>query len=143
AAFPNARFVHAVRDPAATCWSNYRHFFSEGSLGYSCDLDDTRSYFALYAALMENWKKLLPGRILDVSYEALTEAPEEEIPRLIEDLELSWDPACLSPEKNTADMRTASAEQVRKPIYKGSSKAWERYAPMIAGRFDGLSELPR
>ncbi len=143
AAFPSARFVHMKRDPAATCWSSYQRHFNGASLSYSCDLVDSRNYFVLYAALMESWKKILPGRIVDVSYEALTEAPEEEIPRLIEDLELSWDPACLTPEKNAAAMRTASAEQVRKPIYKGSSKAWERYAPMIAGRFDGLSELPR
>lgn len=142
-AFPDAPILHSLRDPIATCWSNFRQFFPSDSLRYSCDLTDIRGYYSLYAMMMESYGQAMPGRIIGVSYEELTEDPQQAIPDLIDRIGLPWDAACLAPERNTTPMRTASANQVRKGIYKGSSQNWAPYDALIAGAFDGLADLPR
>mgnify|MGYP003320204775 FL=1 len=63
---------------------------------------------------------------------------EQETRNLLKYLELDWEDACLSPQKNKRSVRTASQTQVRKKVYKGSSKAWQKYEPFLKGAFDGL-----
>ena len=43
-AFPEAKIIHVKRDPAATCWSNFRNYFPD-DLGYSCSLQDVVNYY--------------------------------------------------------------------------------------------------
>ena len=140
AALPQARILHIHRDPRAVCWSNYKHYFGARSLGFVYSLDDIVRYYRLYATMMKVWDQLCPGRVMHVDYERLSANPEAETRALIERLGLPWDDAYLAPEHNSRVARTASADQVRKPIYRGSSEAWQAFAPFIGAAFDGLAQ---
>jgi len=137
-ALPEAKIIHIKRDPAATCWSNFKHYFSEKGLGYSYDLHDTVSYFKMYQDLMSFWGELYGDRIYHFDYEKLTLDQEFETRKLIDHLELDWEDACLSPQENKRSVRTASQRQVREKVYKGSSQAWRKFELYLDGAFDEL-----
>ena len=135
-ALPEAKIIHVKRDPAATCWSNFKHYFFSKGLGYSYDLKDTVSYFKLYQDLMNFWEQQYTGQIYHLDYDRLTVEQEAETRRLIEHIELAWEGACLSPQKNKRNVRTASQQQVRKKVYTGSSDAWRKFEPYLNSVFD-------
>jgi tetratricopeptide (TPR) repeat protein len=126
-AMSQLKIVHIRRDPVATCWSNYKHYFSAGGNGFAYDLKDLARYYREYRLQMDFWHEQFPGRILDLSYEALTEAPEEHAKILLDFCGLPWDPECLNFQKKRQSVSTASALQVRQGIYRGSSDAWRPY----------------
>ena len=138
AAFPEAKIVHIKRSAAATCWSNYKQYFSAEGLGYSYDLKDVVSYYTLYIDLMDLWQSEYTDRIYNLNYEELTANQESETRKLIDNLGLDWDEACLSPHKNRRIVRTASQQQVKKKVYQGSSEAWRKYEPYLNGAFNSL-----
>lgn len=139
-AFPDAKLIHVTRDRAATCWSNFTHFFPTDTLGYNCTLSDTIKYLALYEKLMHHYSTFCDYNIVDLDYEQLVENTEGVTRALITSVELSWEDACLSPEKNTRSVRTASSTQVRDKVYKGSSAKWKNYRPYIGSLFDFIDE---
>jgi tetratricopeptide (TPR) repeat protein len=138
AAFPEAKIVHVQRNAEATCWSNFKHYFASKGLGYSYSLDDTVAYYGLYKDLMHFWSQTYDDRIYNLDYDKLTEDQEPETRRLIEYLGLNWEDACLSPQNNKRSVKTASQQQVRKKVYKGSSQAWRKYESFLNGVFDEL-----
>jgi tetratricopeptide (TPR) repeat protein len=139
AAFPEAKIIHVQRNPEATCWSNFKHYFTSKGLGYSYNLGDTVKYHGLYKDLMHFWYQSYDDRIYNLDYDQLTEHQKLETQRLIEYLELNWEDACLAPHENMRAARTASQQQVRQKIYTGSSQAWKKYQPFLNGAFDRLS----
>ena len=134
-AMPEAKIVHLRRDPAATCWSIFRHHFGGGGHGYSYDLADVAECYGLYADLMEFWHSTFPGRVYDLSYESLTEDQERETRGLLEYCGLDWEDQCLAFHETRRSVQTLSRQQVRQPMYQGSSQAWRKYqthlAPML------------
>ncbi len=132
AAFPDAPIIHLRRDPMAVCWSNYRQLFRAKGLKYAYDLETLGRYYRLYEDLMEFWHQQYPGRIYDLSYDALTQNQEEETRKLIAHCGLDWEDACLDFHKNKRSISTASATQVRQKMYKGSSQAWMKYKDHLA-----------
>jgi hypothetical protein len=138
AALPEAKIIHVNRDAAATCWSNYKQYFASNGLGYSYDLKDVVKYYNLYHDLMKVWSSNYQELIYNLDYERLTSNQEHETRKLIEYLNLDWEQTCLYPEKNTRSVRTASQQQVRQGIFKGSSKSWQKYEQFIAGAFENL-----
>ena len=88
---------------------------------------------------MKLWQSQYSDRIYNLNYEKLTNDQEKETRKLIKYLELNWEEACLSPHKNERSVRTASHQQVRQKIYKGSSEAWKKYEPHLNGAFDCLN----
>ncbi|MAQ39187.1 MULTISPECIES: sulfotransferase [Thioclava] len=138
ALFPDAKIVHLQRDPRAVIWSIYRLNFASDGNAYAHSLDDLVDYRALHQDLSAHWKTLFGETIYDLNYEQLVENPETEIRALIDYLELPFDEACLRPQDNKRIARTASRDQVVKPIYKGSSQAWEKYAPYLESAFAKL-----
>jgi tetratricopeptide (TPR) repeat protein len=138
AAFPEAKIVHVQRNAEATCWSNFKHYFASKGLGYSYSLRDTVAYYGLYKDLMHFWSQTYGDRIYNLDYDKLTEDQEPETMRLIEYLGLNWEEACLAPQNNKRSVKTASQQQVRKKVYKGSSQAWRKYEPFLGGAFYGL-----
>ena len=140
-ALPEAKIIHVKRDPAATCWSNFKNYFSAKDLGYSYDLEDTVSHFKLYQDLMSFWEQQHAGQIYHLNYDRLTLEQETETRQLIEHLELEWEDACLSPQKNKRSVRTASQQQVREKVYTGSSDAWRKFELYLNGVFDEFEHL--
>jgi hypothetical protein len=135
-ALPEAKVIHVKRDPAATCWSNFKHYFSANGIGYSYDLSDTVNYFKLYQDLMDFWDQQYSDQIYHLDYDKLTFEQEPETRKLIEYLKLGWEGDCLSPHKNKRSVRTASQQQVREKVYTGSSQAWRKFEPYLNGVFD-------
>jgi tetratricopeptide (TPR) repeat protein len=128
---PQARIVHVRRQPLDVCYAMYKTLFRMG-YPFSYDLGDLGAYYRAYHALMAHWHRTYPGRILDVDYEALVSAPETEARRLVAHCGLSWESACLDFHTNAAPAATASAAQVREPIYRSSVGAWQRHAAAFA-----------
>ena len=139
AALPEAKIIHIQRDAAATCWSNYKKYFDSKDLGYCYNLNDLVKYYNLYKDLMRMWQSEYNDRIYNLNYENLTIDQENQSKKLIKHLGLNWEEACLSPEKNKRSVRTASQQQVRKKVYKGSSDIWHKYIPYLNGVFDSLT----
>jgi hypothetical protein len=141
ATFPDAKIVHVKRDPAATCWSNFKQYFVTKNLGYCYNLQDVVEYYNLYKDLMMLWQSQYGDRIYHLNYENLTTDQEKETRELIKHLNLDWEKACLSPHQNKRSVRTASEQQVRQKVYQGSSDAWRKYEPFLNGAFDSLPSL--
>jgi len=146
-ALPEALIVHVRRDARATCWSNFRHYFPNGGqgTGFTHDLADLGGYYRLYDQLMEFWSATLPGRIHEISYEALIADQRGETERLLDHVGLDWQDSCLEFHKTERAVTTASASQVRRPLYAGSSDDWRRYearlAPLLAALGDAGEEF--
>ena len=130
-AFPGAKIINLKRDPMATCWSIYKHYFSTKGNGYAYDIDDLAGFYKLYRDLMSFWRKRFSRNIYDLCYEDLTVNQEIETRKLLLFCDLEWEPQCLEFHKTKRTVKTASAGQVRKEMYKGSSEAWKKYEPFL------------
>ncbi len=126
-ALPDARFIHSVRNSMDTCFSVYKQTFGKHFYQYSYDLENTAQHYLLYRELMAFWHEFFPGRILDVHYELLVEQPEDEIRRILDFCDLDWEVNCLNFHKNKTVVDTASASQVRQPLYNTSVQKWRHY----------------
>ena len=136
-AIPEAKIIHLTRDPMATCWSNFNHYFTAGN-GFSFDQKDLAKFYLLYQELMNFWHKLFPNKIYDLNYENLTINQEKETRKLIKYCDLEWDENCLDFHKNQRGVLTASSAQVRKKMYQGSSEAWKKYEKNLQPLIKGL-----
>ena len=87
---------------------------------------------------MDFWSQRLSKQIYTLDYDALTVGQEKETRQLIDYLNLDWDENCLSSEQNTRSVSTASLQQVRQKVYRGSSEKWRKYEPYLNGVFDTL-----
>lgn len=124
--YPNAKVIHARRDPLDTCLSCYFQNFRTGQ-EFSYDLKTLGFYYRQYQRLMEHWNQVLPLRIYENHYEKLVAEQEEYSRRLIAYLGLEWDEACLAFYQNTRSIYTASVWQVRQPVYHSSLARWRHY----------------
>ena len=136
-AIPEAKIIHVKRDARATCWSNFKHYFSSGN-GFTFNQEDLAKYFGLYSELMNYWNKSFPNKIYELSYEKLTENQKEETKKLLKYCDLNWDKNCLNFHKNIRAIKTASSSQVRKKMYQGSSEAWKKYESNLQPLIEGL-----
>jgi tetratricopeptide (TPR) repeat protein len=134
---PEAKIIHLKRDARATCWSNYKHYFTEGN-GFSFNQNDLARFYILYEELMGFWHKLFPNQIYDIKYEKLTINQKKETQNLLKYCELEWDENCLNFHKNNRAVETASASQVRQKMYQGSSEAWKKYESNLKPLIEGL-----
>jgi tetratricopeptide (TPR) repeat protein len=123
---PNAKIIDARRHPLGCCFSGFKQHFARGQ-GFSYDLTDIGRYYADYVALMAHFDAVLPGRVHRVIYEAMIADPEAEIRALLDHCGLPFEEACLSPHENDRAVRTASSEQVRRPIFKDAVEHWQKF----------------
>lgn len=137
--FPNAKIIHVTRNPMDTCASCFSYFFS-GALHFSYNLSDLGFYYRAYERLMKHWKTVLPDNILDVSYENLVQNQETVTREVLEFCDLPWEENCLEFYKTDRSVATASTDQVRKPMYKGSIDKWRRYEKHLGELVTSLEE---
>jgi tetratricopeptide (TPR) repeat protein len=130
-ALPQAKIIHLERNPIDTCLSIFFQHFS-ASLGFATDLEDLAHYYLQHRRLLAHWRAVLPpGVMLDVPYESLVNDPEAWTRKILEFIGLGWDPRCLDFHRNPRPVVTASAWQVRQPIYRGAVGRWQNYRPYI------------
>ncbi|MBU6297019.1 MAG: sulfotransferase [Alphaproteobacteria bacterium] len=131
-ALPKARIIHIRRDPMDTCFSCYAKLFIN-SLEYSCDLGELGRYYRAYEGLMAHWRRVLPeGAMLEVQYEELVSDFEAQARRIVGYCGLDWDARCLSFHSTERPVHTASAAQVRRPLFQSSVGRWKPYAEWLA-----------
>ena len=135
---PSARIIHVRRNPLDTCLSVFANYFVHDH-PYAYDLTELGAYYRHYEALMEHWRHVLPGAMLELSYEALIEQPEAEIRRLLDSCELPFDPACLNFHETKRPVQTASVSQVRQPLYRKSLERWRNYEAQLKPLQSALS----
>lgn len=137
--FPWATFIHCRRDPVATCWSLYSTRFAEPH-PFADDLSDLGGYYRLYREHMAHWEAVLPGRIHHCDYEALVADPEARIPALLEAAGLAMEPACLRFHETRRAVGTASARQVRQPIYRDALDRAVPFEPYLGPLREALGD---
>jgi tetratricopeptide (TPR) repeat protein len=126
AILPHATIIDARRHPMDSCFSTFRQHFAEGQT-FSYDLADLGRYYRCYLSLMDHWDTVLPGKVLHIQYEDLVRDPETNIRRLLEACGLPFEEACLAFHRTRRSVRTASAEQVRQPIYTSGVGYWRHF----------------
>lgn len=135
---PGARIIHVRRDPVDTCLSCYTKLFG-GQQPFAYDLAELGVFYRHYERLMAHWRAILPaGAFIETEYEAVVDDLESEARRLIGFLGLPWDDACLDFHENRRVVRTASVNQVRRPIYKTSKGRWRAHARYLGPLLEAL-----
>ena len=137
---PNAKIVDARRHPLACCFSNFRQHFARGQ-DFTYDLADVGQYYTDYVRLMAHVDAVLPGRVHRVIYERMVDDTEAEVRALLDYCELEFEPACLEFYKTDRAVRTASSEQVRRPIYREATEEWRPYEPFLDPLKDALGPV--
>jgi cytochrome c-type biogenesis protein CcmH/NrfG len=127
---PNAKIIDARRHPLACCFSNFKQLFARGQ-GFSYSLVDCARYYRDYVDLMVHFEAVLPGRVHRVIHEWLIADPEGEIRRLLKYCGLSFEEQCLRFYENERAVRTASSEQVRRPLSAEGIDQWRKFEPWL------------
>jgi tetratricopeptide (TPR) repeat protein len=127
---PNARIIDARRHPLGCCFSAFKQQFARGQ-SFSYDLADLGRYYRDYVDLMAHVDRVLPGRVLRVFYESMIEDTEAQVRRLLEYCALPFEERCLRFYENERAVRTASSEQVRRPIFREGMDRWRHYEPWL------------
>ena len=125
--FPRARVIYCQRDPMDTGLSCFEQDFRSPGMGFARDLAHIGLYQQGCLRLMEHWGRVLDLAIHTVRYEELVSEPEGGARALVDFLGLEWEDACLQFHRSNRVVRTASHEQVRRPVYSSSVGRWRTY----------------
>ena len=123
---PNAKIIDARRSPLACCFSGFKQLFAEGQ-EFTYGLDEVGHYYRGYVDLMDHWDQVLPGAVLRVIYEDVVADLEGQVRRILDFCGLEFEPACVAFHKTEREVRTASSEQVRRPINTSGLDAWKPF----------------
>ena len=138
-ALPNARIIHTLRDPIDTCLSCFSKLFA-GNLPHAYDLGELGRYYRAYARLMEHWRAVLPPDVmLEVRYEEVVDDLECQARRIVDHCGLAWSERCLAFHRTERPVSTASASQVRQPIYRSAVGRWRSYGPQLGPLLEALA----
>jgi hypothetical protein len=138
---PSAHVIHLMREPLDTCVSCFTSLFADGH-GYAYDLAELGRVYRKYHELMARWRRVLPeGSFLDVRYEDVVADLEGQARRILDYCGLPWDARVLSFHEGRRVVRTASAVQVREPIYSRSIGRWRVYEKHLGPLIEELGEL--
>jgi len=141
AILPNARIIHSRRDPVETCLSCYRIHFAEGHQ-WTYNLRELGRFYRRYWKLMQYWREQFPGVMYEVHYEDNVADVEGQARKLIEYLGLDWNDNCLEFYNTDRPVKTASATQVRRPIYTTSTNRWRKYEKYLGPLLEELGDIP-
>ena len=118
--------INAKRHPLDSCFGSFKQLFASGQ-PFSYDLTELGEYYMEYLRIMEHWHKACPEFVLDVNYESVVSDLDSEVKRILEFCELPFEENCLRFYETERAVKTASSEQVRKPIYSSSVNLWRNY----------------
>ncbi len=130
AMLPRATLIDARRHPMDCCFSTFKQYFAAGQ-SFSYSLEDLGRYYRCYLSLMDHWDRVLPGKVLHVQYEEMVREPQASIRRLLDHCGLPFEPDCLTFNLTQRSVRTASAEQVRQPIYGSAVGYWRNFEAQL------------
>ena len=136
---PNARIIDARREPMACCLSNFKQLFASGQ-EFTYDLKDIARYYRAYVTLMAHWEGAMPGKILRVQHEDLVADLESGVKRMLAFCGLPFEPQCLRFHETERSVRTASSEQVRRPIFTEGLTQWRHFEPWLGPLKESLQE---
>jgi tetratricopeptide (TPR) repeat protein len=136
-ALPDASILLLKRSPLDSCFAMYRTLFGD-AYPFSYDFEDLGRYYAAYERLMNHWRTVLGGRLREVVYEDLVREPKRIGSILAQHCGVAWDDAAIDIQKNQSVSLTASAAQVRRPIYGSSSGRWRHYHRHLGGLIASL-----
>jgi tetratricopeptide (TPR) repeat protein len=136
---PNAKIIDARREPMACCFGNLKQLFSSGQ-EFSYGVEDITRYYRTYLELMRHWDAVLPGRVLHVQHEDVVDDLESNVRRILDFCGLSFEPGCIEFHKTERSVRTASSEQVRRPIFREGLEQWKNYEPWLGPVREGLGD---
>jgi tetratricopeptide (TPR) repeat protein len=137
---PNAKIIDARREPMACCFSNFKQLFASGQ-EFTYSLEDIGRYYRSYIELMEHWGAALPQKILRVQHEDVVADLEGSVRRMLDFCGLEFEPSCVEFYKTDRSVRTASSEQVRRPIFTESLEQWRHYEPWLGVLKEVLGEV--
>jgi tetratricopeptide (TPR) repeat protein len=123
---PNSRIIDARRHPMGGCFSGFKQLFARGQT-FTYGLEDIGKYYRDYVRVMDHWDEALPGRVHRVQYEEMVADTEVQVRALLDYCELDFEEQCLRFYETERSIRTPSAEQVRKPIYKEGMEQWRNF----------------
>jgi hypothetical protein len=135
--FPDAKIIHCRRQPLDTCISIYLANFQVGH-EYSGNLYNIGAHYHQYLRLMEHWRACLSIELFELDYELLVQNPETIIRKMLEYCGLTWNENCLHPHKSSRQVKTASFDQVRQPIYTKSVNRYKNYEEYLDSLKSGL-----
>ncbi len=141
AAYPEARFIELRRDPRDVALSLWQARFSGTALSYAYDLEAMAQRFNLYARLMAHWRRVVPGRILQVRYEDMVDDIAATSRAIAAHCGLDWVAEMAEPHATTGQVLTASATQLRQPVHSRSVGKWRRFETMLAPFVAGLDPV--
>ena len=136
---PNAKIIDARRYSLDCCFSMFKQLFAQGQ-EFSYGLAEAGSYYKSYVKLMDHWNRVLPNKILRVNNEDIIEDLEGQVRRMLEFLELPFEEECISFYETDRSVRTASSEQVRRPINKEGMERWKPYSRNLKPLLNHLGE---
>jgi hypothetical protein len=140
-ALPGAKIIHTQRNPVDTCLSCFSKLFA-GEQNQTYDLAELGRYYRAYHGLMAHWRSVLPkGAFLDVQYEDVVADTETQARRILDHCGLAWSPAVLDFHRTERPVKTASARQVRQPIYGSSVARWRNYERFLGPLLAELGDL--
>ncbi|MDH6300758.1 tetratricopeptide repeat-containing sulfotransferase family protein [Polynucleobacter sphagniphilus] len=131
AILPNAKIIHCKRNAIDTCLSIYSKLFNDEQL-FAYDLKELGEFYLAYESMMDHWKKVIPAEnFIEIEYEDVVENIEEQARKMLDFVGLEWEAACVDFHKTKRTVKTASANQVRQPLYKSSSGRWRKHAEQL------------
>jgi tetratricopeptide (TPR) repeat protein len=127
---PRAKIIDARREPVACCFSNLKQLFANGQ-EFTYSVEDIARYYRTYLELMRHWDGVLPGRVLRIHHEDVVEDLEGNVRRVLDFCGLEFDPRCVEFHQTVRSVRTASSEQVRRPIFREGLDHWRHFEPWL------------
>ena len=140
AMLPKAKIIDARRNPLDCCVSGFKQLFAEGQ-EFSYDLADLGRYYVDYVALMDHWDAVMPGAVLRVQHETLLEDFEGEVRRMLAYLGLPFEDQCLRFHETARSVRTASSEQVRRPLNRDGVGQWKAFEAQLGPLREALKPV--
>jgi tetratricopeptide (TPR) repeat protein len=136
---PNAKIIDARREPMACCFSNLKQLYANGQ-EFTYSVEDIARYYRTYLELMQHWDTVLPGKVLRIWHQDVVNDLEGNVRRILDFCGLEFEPACIEFHKTERSIRTASSEQVRRPIFREGLEQWRHYEPWLRPLQEALGD---